>query len=192
MEAPIKIVLIGGVLAYLFRAQIENALGIGTAPAATPVPTSPTGVATTVAATQTAAGAPPLSVANTAAIAATAATAAALAAAPLTNALLEQATTNPATAALVGNRYLGNIWQWNWYYAAGNPTGPIVSAASVPMGTKMNAAAYQALRNDPATTLSPNSGDAPVLIGGAMADLSGIRDRDPRAWRSPATRRQFR
>jgi hypothetical protein len=190
MDTPIKIVLIGGVLAYVFRSRIENALGIGTAPAAA-APANPTEVASTVAASHTEAGAAPSTAANAAAIAASAATAVALANQPITNALLELATTNPSTAALVGNRYLGNIWQWNWYYAAGNPTGPIVSGASVPMGTKMNAAAYQALRNDPATTLSPNSGDAPVLIAGAMADLSGIRDSNA-AWSYPANRRNFR
>jgi hypothetical protein len=183
MEAPIKIILIGGVLAYLFRARIEHALGIDTAPA------SPTGVAATVAAGQTAAGATPASAANTAAIAATAATAAALANQPITNALLELATTNPSTAALVGNRYLGTIWQWNWYYGAGNPDGQLVAGASVPVGTKMNATAYQAIRNDPATTFSPNSAP-PVLVPGAMADLSGIRDSNA-AWTSTG-RRQFR
>lgn len=189
MDAPIKIVLIGGALAYLFRDKIQSALGMTQTAAA---PKTATAVAQQVGTAQSATGAAPAAAANAAAIAASAATAAALASAPLTNSLLEQATTNPATAALIGTRYLGNIWQWNWYYAAGNPTGPIVSGASVPMDTKMTAAAYQALRNDPATTLSPNSGAAPTLIGSALADLSGIRNRDNSAWRPPSTRRQFR
>jgi hypothetical protein len=138
-----------GLGAWLYRTQIETALGISsgliTPPAAAPPPPDPTTAAQTAASNVIAAGGTPAQAATAAQQASTTTVAAALVA-QLTEAQLAQASVDPAAAAALNNQILLNVSQWNYYRKIASPTDKIFLAPTSVGDNLITAMQYQALR----------------------------------------------